>query len=71
MSEDKLKIDGNGNFYKWEKLLEIEAKVEAPSGTSTAAVPTAGKVPGVNFDELLKGHVGKKVKITVEVRNES
>lgn len=71
MSEDKLKIDNDGSFYRWKKLIDIMTKVEPPTGTAAGTTPTAGKIPGINFDELLKGHIGKEVKISIEIKNES
>lgn len=58
-----IKIDTDGNFFRWEKVLDIVSKIE--SGVAT------GSIGGMSLDGILKHHLGKKMRVTIEVRNES
>jgi hypothetical protein len=60
-----LKVDNDGNFYKWVEILDVEVKVEP----DTANVQ-GSKIPGINMAELLKPHVGSKVRVIVQVKKE-
>lgn len=60
---NEVKIDSEGNFFKWEKVLDIVSKIEG--GVAT------GNIGGMSLDGILKHHVGKKMRVVIEVRNES
>lgn len=61
---DKLGLDSEGKFYRGRKLLEFEGKIEGTIGVQAI-------VPGIDFCQLLKAHVTKRVKIIIEVIEES
>lgn len=67
MAKDGLEVTDEGVFVKWKPLIEVESRVEWQGGTPNSSAI----VPGVDFAQLLKPHVNKRIKVTIEVLNES
>lgn len=68
----EIKINREGNFYKWNRIFDIESRVDV--GSPSRGMSDGGmmpRIPGVNIGELLYMHAGKKVRIIVEVVEES
>jgi hypothetical protein len=63
---EKMKIDNEGNFYKWETKGIIVGRVEKDSPT-----PTKGLLSGYDFEKLLKPYIDREVRVTIEIKKES
>ena len=60
----EVKITKEGLFIRWREIMHYEGKPEQTSSTSSVIIP------GVEISNLLRPHVGKKVRIIIEVLEE-
>ena len=73
MGNNPVQLDKSGSFFKWKNFFTLESKIVCIGGTTSSSGSIEGgavSVLGISFPEVFRSHIGKKVRVTLDVLDE-